>query len=227
MNRVYFVTFLLLIIQNNLFGFTVPEDYLLKTDSLFNCSDKKPKTFVGVFKNENRNVVYYASTTKILGYNVDTVQYHLINVTRYPEYFKFIKKSELINDYKDNSDRDAFFNVAGAAFAKALFIGSIDYAIDSLNGNRKIYYNKVQDVELNKKYFEKEKGILKIEFYEFNMYFTLKKINENETSTLLVGIVAPKIWIPKWLFRMTAYFLYPSILADFEDALNKEYAHYK
>ncbi|KMQ53077.1 hypothetical protein CHISP_0298 [Chitinispirillum alkaliphilum] len=204
-------------------GFNVPESFIHKTDSLFNCSDEEPKTYVDVFRNDTDNRVYYASTTEILEYNIDTLRNHLTDVSRYNQYFKFIAKSELIENYKSDLKRDVYFCVATASFAKALFIGSIDSVTTQENGDVTIFFNKYHDEALNREFYENERGILKVQFHEFNMFFTLRKIEENKTKVLLTSVVSPKIWIPNWLFRMVANFLFPGILSNLDDWLKDNY----
>ena len=216
-----FKSALLLIAVSYLYGLDVPEEFMLEADSLFNQGEETPKTFVGVFKDDNDFTIYFAATTRMFDYNIESLKCYLTDVVGYQEYFSFIRRSEVVENYHNELDRKAYFSVAAAAFAKALFIGSLDSVVNTDNEDVHIYYNKVHDEEMNKKYYDMERGILKIEFHEFKMCFRLRKIDENKTNVMLTSVVSPKIWIPRWLFQITANSLFPRILTDFKDWVNK------
>ena len=212
---VFYMPIFIFIALSHLYSLDVPEQFQMETESLFNQGEETPKTFVRVFKDDNDITIYYAATTRMFDFNIETLKSYLTNVIGYQKYFSFIRRSELVENYDNEHNKKAYFSVAAAAFAKALFIGSLDSVITKEIGHVYIYYNKVHDEEVNKKYYDMERGILKIEFHEFNMCFILRKIDENKTNVILLSVVSPKMWIPRWLFRMTANFLFPGILSDF------------
>lgn len=219
MTKIYFLPILLLATASCLCGFDIPEEYSVEADSLFNSSRDEQNTIVRVFENNNGNTVYYAATAKLFNHDIETVAKYLTNIIGYQDYFSLIRRTELIENYSNELGNETYFSMASVAFAKALFIGSLDSVITNENGDLHIYFNKNHDRELNKRYYNREKGILTVEFHQFNMRFSLRKTDTNKTRVLLTAVTSPKIWIPQWLFRISANTFFPRVLTDFENWL--------
>jgi len=132
-----------------------------------------------------------------------------------------VKKSERIEDFKDDLGRDAYLSVVAVVLAKAVFIGSIDSVATSADGITNIIFSRNHGAEQNRGYHDQEKAVLKVEFLDFRMTFSLKEVAPNKTNVCLVGIVTPNIPIPQWLFRITAHLIFPNLLSDYDEWMKR------
>ncbi len=84
-----------------------------------------------------------------------------------------------------------------------------------------IYLKQNKNAEMYNTCKREVKGFIKVEYHDFIMWYRLIDMGDGTTRIALVSFVESKIWIPRWLFRVTARRFFPGMVYTIERLLNK------
>jgi hypothetical protein len=210
----FFITATLSVIFFFRSGFSEFHDsvFIRYADSLFKVSDTFQQTYLKVVK--YGHTYYQLTTCKTINQPYQKVIDALQDVTSYKKYFKFMKGSRFLYDSAKN-DSVALFE-PGVLYYRAYYFGKIaaDFNTDS---TKCILYCGNADQKRYKKLWSKQiGGLIKIGFYEMDIYWTLQKLTDNKIRISLTTSQAPGIWIPQWLMEIASKGIFPGMLRDLE-----------
>ena len=64
--------------------------------------------------------------------------------------------------------------------------------------------------------------LMVVEPADYNIRYICKPVNDTVTLVIMANYMALNIWVPKWLFELTAKFIFPSYIKDLEKYLRKK-----
>jgi hypothetical protein len=111
--------------------------------------------------------------------------------------------------------------VVGVLFARSWFLCDLDSLHSDSTGNFLLLINQNHDEALNRRFRKEEDGLFVVKYGAFTIWWRMKDLGGNRTRAAFIACVAPKIWIPGWLYRVVSRFVFPSVLASFEKSLKK------
>lgn len=213
------ISVLLLVFSSMCVARVVDSAFIPFVDSLFELYDSEQITCIRNVKDEH--TFYLSYTCKTIEFSIDEIKHIIDFIGDYNGDFKHILQAELYYDTLNGRiDTSAFF-VMGVPFAVSWFKGkrharfskdSTDYIVSLIN-------NKADTVSNIWK--KNVKGFIKVGFHEVDMFFKIRQLDERRCRVALYASVAPTIWVPKWLFKVASKKVFPGMLTDMENVLNK------
>jgi hypothetical protein len=191
-----------------------------KCDSILYLKTNKTVTYVSI--SQNKPVYVFAVTCKTLPFSLNKIENILKRVDNYT-FMSLITKIRCIGQMDSMQQRNVYFLEASGNFiAKAWYIGTFnDTAVDKIS-DYSVSLNHYSDTVLDKQCRDEVKALIKIDYRDFLIRWRLKKITQDSTNVELVSYLSLNMWIPNWLFDLTAKLLYPGVLKDLEKALSKK-----
>jgi hypothetical protein len=190
-----------------------------KCDSILFLKATKTVTYVHV--TNNKPIYVFAVACKTLPYSIDKIENILKRIDNYT-FMSIITKIKRIDQKDPMPQKDVYFLEASGNFiAKAWYLGTFnDTASDKIT-DYTVSLNHYSDSVLDKQCHNDVKALIKIDFRDFLIKWRLKEISPDSTNVELVSYLSLNMWIPKWLFDLTAKMLYPGVLEDLEKVLYK------
>lgn len=212
---------LLAILVPSAFAFAVPDSLVRKSEAAFNrFNAKEQETFVDILKDSS--TVYYAATFKTLPYPYALARAKFSQVDRSFKSFSYIKKFNKVETAKSRGRFGTYLVVVGVLFARSWFLCDLDSLHSDSAGNFLLVINQNHDDSLNRRFRQEEDGLFVVEYNHFTIEWRMKDLGGNRTRASFIACVAPRIWIPGWLYRIVSKFVFPSVLSSFEKSLKKQ-----
>ena len=202
-------------------GFTIPDSLVRKSGAAFNRFDaKEQETFVEILKDSS--TAYYAATFRTLPCPYALARAKFSQVDRSFKSFSYIKKFNKVETAKSPGRFGTYLVVVGVLFAKSWFLCDLDSLHSDSAGNFLLVINQNRDDSLNRRFRQEEDGLFVVEYDHFTIDWRMKDLGGNRTRASFIAFVAPRIWIPGWLYRIVSTFVFPSVLSSFEKSLEKQ-----
>jgi hypothetical protein len=176
-----------------------------------------------VYVSNSKPIYVYAVTCKNLSFPLEAVRLVLCDLDQY-NFSSIMTRIDSLCLEPARSRRPVYFiEVAGSFMAAALYMGVFDTSgIDPQSGSD-IRFEHYTDSTLDKKCREKAKALIKIEPRDFLIGWRLRSIDRTTTRVELISRLSLNLWVPQWLYNLTAKFLYPGVVKDLEKYMRKTY----
>jgi hypothetical protein len=190
-------------------------------DSILALSDDGQITRVEVTR--SKPIYVYAVTGKTVSFPLEVVRKVVCDMDQYT-FSHIMTRIDFLCLEPAGSRRPVYFvEVGGSFMAAALYLGVFDSSgIDPRSGSA-IRFEHYADSALYKKCRSAIKAMIKVEPRDFSLGWRLRSINQTTTRVALISRLSLNMWIPQWLYNLTAKFLYPGVVQDLEKYLIKTY----
>ncbi len=196
----------------------IPEPIARECDSLYRVDTAAQLTTVHVLERPD-GMRYFAGTMKAIDVPLDSIWHSLSGMADSKPSLKYFREVETVY-LPDSSDRALYIEV-GVAIARSWFLCDIDTVRDTLSARRAIVFSQNHDSLLNAMVRAYPHGWITVEYEQFDIEWWLEE-RGGRTHLGMFAVVDPDIWIPQWLFRVVAKYVYPSMLTSFEEHLRKK-----
>ncbi len=189
-------------------------------DSIFNLYDSDQFTHVRRVK--DKYTYYLSFTCRTLPCSLKDIQKIINNIDSYKDNFHYVRQSEIIYDTLNDSSGHRGFFVVGVPFAVSWYLGRLSsvYSDDSLESNFSIIGHENDSIDRSWK--KNVKGWIKVGYHDICMVWRVRDIGNGKSRVALYTILAPKIWIPRWLFKIAAKKVFPGMLTELEAVVTKK-----
>lgn len=198
--KIFFLHTLLLIVSAN--SFTMDTLFLQRVDSILTLPGDEQKTLIE--SREEDHTIYQTMTTKIVNHPYATVTGLMEKWYLYTPQIKYLRRAIPITMNPSDSTPDLIFMEIGVWLAVSWFMGKMTITHTSDSSETHIRLKQYNDPDTYKKWRHEARGLFKVEYHDFLMWYRLTDMKNGKTRITLVGCVEPKVWIPTWLFNVTA-----------------------
>ncbi len=126
--------------------------------------------------------------------------------------FNYIKNSRFLYDSLKN-DSVALFE-PGVLYYRAYYFGKISAQFNNDSTLCKLFCGNADQKFYKKEWSKQIGGLIKIGFFEMDIYWALQKLGDKKTRISLTTSQSPKIWIPQWLVEIAPKSIFPGMLRD-------------
>ncbi len=216
-SRIFIHFICCLFIVNSIGALTLDPLFLQKADSIIALNSEEQITLVESRKEEH--TIFQCLTVTTLEHPFERVAHLLSQWEHHATKVKYVRRVLPIFKGKSDTLTNTYFIEMGAWLAVSWFIGDMSIEIPHDSSIMKITFKQDLDSKGYEKWKKEAKGLFKVEYHDFIMWYQLIDLGNNQTRIALLGFVEPKVWIPRWLFKVTANKIFPRMVNVFETAL--------
>jgi hypothetical protein len=210
----------LVLLSKPVFSLTIDSTFLKRTDSLFQLNGEEQITIVTA--REEQHTVFQSFTVKTINHEFHNVENLLKDWRKYAEISKYMRRAILINPKSADSIPQTLFLEMGNYFAVSWYVSNMYFSYLNDSNEMCIYYKQNPDGKLNEKWKKEVKGLFKVGYYDYIMWYRLKDLGNGKTRLALVAFVEPTIWIPVWLNKLASKIIFPGLLKEIDKELSED-----
>ena len=217
-SNILFLTFLVLI-SRPIFCLTIDSTFLEQTDSLFSLSGEAQITVVTAVK--ERHMVYRSFTVRTIYHEFGRVEELLTDMRKYYEISKYLRRAIPIDTTSPDSQSRTYFLEMGIFLATSWYMSDVYTRYSNDSKEMRIILKQHRDSILYEKWKNEVKGIFKVGYYDFIIWYRLKDLGNGKTRLAITAFVEPTIWIPVWLNKLASKIIFPGLLKEIDKELSK------
>lgn len=200
-------------------GPSADSTFMRLADSLFTVPNEKHLT--EVTHTRGKTVTYRSVTVKTIPRPVSEVAEVLYDLGNYPDVFDYMRQCEWITYPADSNSTGTVFISMGVWIAVSWFICDAYRELPEDTRDVFMYAMQNKDSTMEETHRKRVKGMFKVGYHDFRMWFHLRDLGDEKTRIALVAIVRPRKWIPAWLFRIVSKRVFPGMLTNIEEHLSE------
>lgn len=194
------------------------KDVINTVDSLFLL--KEDAKYATVFKQTPK--IYYGAAYKTINVPFDEVRYAFEDFNWITNLLSIITRFEKLENDSNIAKLGTYDFEVKVALARAWCVLDVDSInINDSLGILDIVLKGNSDSTLNAKMLENHKGFWIVKNKDYYMKWRIEKREKNKTRIGFVTWMAPKAYIPYWLYKIVSKFTLPGVLDDLEEEFLK------
>lgn len=198
---------------------SVDSTFLHHCDSLIALDNENQMT--SVTSTKQTHTVFQSITVKTINCPFHAFQVGMRQWHRYISGIRYVKRVVPVTVDPVDSMPNSIFIEVGVFLAVSWFMGDVSFEYPHDSNELYVYLKQNCMDPLYGQLKADSHGALKIEYHDFIIWYYIKDLGNRQTRIALIALVEPKVWIPGWLFKITAKTVFPGMLKKIEDMIRK------